>query len=113
LETNASTPPLDGSIADQRAAALAECRFAISCSLMSSVRRDVVAGLRAGARERADAAPGGVDLDLLEAGGAVQLLLVARLQPRLADVIGAAVVGLDLELDELFLVFALMRRCSR
>src|SRR3970040_1544351 len=79
LETKASTPPGAGSMPTR-------------------------APRRSRAAERADAAPGGVDLDLLETRGAVQLLLVARLQPRLADEIGAAVVGLDPEFGGLFLV---------
>ena len=54
-------------------------------------------------------APAGIDLDLLDAGGAVQEALVVLLEPGLADVVGAAVVGgeaLGLELLDLALVDA-------
>ena len=67
--------------------------------------RDVVARLRGRARQRRQlAAPRGVDLDALEAGSAVQLVLVARLDPRLADVIRAAVIRVDAVLLEARLV---------
>ena len=62
---------------------------------MSSVSTRLLPELRRRARQRADAAPAGVDLDLLEAGGAVQLALVGRFDADLADVVGAAVVGVD------------------
>src|SRR6185369_5861739 len=45
------------------------------------------------ARQRAHRAPAGVDLDLLDAGDAVQLALVGKLDADLADVIRAFVVG--------------------
>ena len=49
--------------------------------------------MRLGARQRADGAAAGVDLDPLAAGGAVQVLLVGALDAELADVVGALVVG--------------------
>jgi hypothetical protein len=64
----------------------------------------VIARLRGRARQRAHAAPRGVDLDVLEAGGAVELVLVARLDPRLADVVRAAVIRADAVLLEARLV---------
>ena len=60
------------------------------------------------AGELAHGAAAGGGLDLLEAGGAVQLRLVALLQAQLADVLGAAVVGLVLVrpvVDDLLLFF--------
>src|ERR1044071_4365639 len=62
------------------------------------------AGRRGRARKRADAAPGSVDLDVLEAGGAVELALVARLDAGLADEVGTAVVRVDPLLLEALLV---------
>ena len=88
----------------QRAAALAERVLGHLLQADVERQREVVARLRGAARERADAAPGGVDLDLLEAGGAVQLVLVARLDAGAADEVGAAVVGVGSFLLEARLV---------
>ncbi|MNQ93426.1 hypothetical protein D3C85_1088920 [compost metagenome] len=52
-----------------------------------------VAVYRRGAAQRAHRAAGGVGLDFLEAVLAVQVVLVYRFQPQLADVGGTAVVG--------------------
>ena len=41
------------------------------------------------------ARPAAIHLDLLDAGGAVQVRLVALLEADFADVVGAAVVGFD------------------
>ncbi len=57
-------------------------------------QRQVVARHRRGARQRAYRAAAGIDFDLLEAGRAVQFEFVVLLQPGLADVVGAAIVGL-------------------
>ena len=88
----------------QRAAALAERILGDPLQRHVERERDVIARLRGRARQRADAAPRGIDLDVLEAGSAVQLVLVARLDPRLADVIGAAVIRVDAVLLEARLV---------
>jgi len=78
---------------DQRAAAGAE--QLVGDILQVDVQRQLqrVAVYRRGAAQRAHRAAGGVGLDLLEAVLAVQLVLVHRFQPQLADVGGAAVVG--------------------
>ena len=78
---------------DERAAIVLE--RVLGDALQVEIQRDgeVVARERLGARERADRAPPGVDLHLLGAGGAVQLLLVGALDAELADVVRALVVG--------------------
>ena len=76
----------------QRAAAVAERLLGDFLQPDVERERQVVAGGGRGARERAHAAAAGVDLDLLEAGDAVQLALVALLEAGLADVVGALVV---------------------
>src|SRR5205085_6656630 len=88
----------------QRAAAIAEAYLGDLLQPHVERQRDVVARLRRGARERADAAAGGVDLDLLEAGGAVQLRLVGGFHAGLADVVGAAVVRPDAVVFQLLLI---------
>ncbi len=88
----------------QRAATVAEYRLGDFLQLDVERQREVVAGLRRRPRERADAAPGRIDLDLFHAGGAVQFLLVARFQPCFADEVGASVVRPDLEIGQPLLV---------
>ncbi len=78
---------------DQRSAALAERLLGDFLQLDVERQPEVVAGAGRRARQRAHGAPAGVDFDLLEAGLAVQVALVGRLQPQLADVVGALVVG--------------------
>src|SRR5207248_2306318 len=89
---------------DQRAAALAERDLGDLLQAHVERQRDVIAWQRRAARQRADAAAGGVDLDLLEAGGAMELGLVGGLDAGLADVIGAAVIRADAVFLELRLV---------
>ena len=94
---------------DQRAAPVAERGVGDLLQACVEVEHDVVAGHGRRARERPHRAPARVDLDLLHAGGAVQIALVVLLEPGLADVVGAAVVGgeaLGLELLDLALVDA-------
>jgi hypothetical protein len=78
----------------QRAAPVAE--GAIDHFLQPGVdlEHEVAARHRRRRGERAHRPPAGVDLDLREPGGAVQVLLVARLEAGLADVVRALVVGL-------------------
>jgi hypothetical protein len=78
---------------DERAAARAERRLGDFLQLDVEREREVVAGGRRDARQRAHSAAAGVDLDLLDAGRAVQLTLVGELDADLADIVGALVVG--------------------
>ncbi len=79
---------------DQRAAEVAERALGDLLQLDVERQREVVARGRRAGRERADPASARVDLDLRRAGHAVQLALVARLDPGLADEVGALVVRL-------------------
>ena len=73
------------------------------------LEHEIVAGHRRCARQRAHGAPAGIDFDLLDARGAVQMLLIALLKADLADVVGAAIVCVDaivFQLVELALIDA-------
>ncbi len=93
METKASTPPVPGSIATSAPRRSPKARSATSCRPMSRVSVTLLPGCDA-ARDsvRMPRPPASIST-LLDAGDAVQLLLVARLDAGLADVVGAAVVG--------------------
>src|SRR6185436_11317334 len=78
---------------DERPAILLESLLGDALQLEIQRDDEVVARLRLGPPQRADRAAAGIDLDLLRAGRAVQLLLVRALDAELADVVGALVVG--------------------
>jgi hypothetical protein len=92
VDTSASTPPVPGSIATSAPRRLPKAFSTISCSLRSRVRTTLLPG-SPGCAAAAHGTAAGIDLDLLEAGDAVQVALVALLEAGLADVVGAAVVG--------------------
>ena len=110
FDTSARMPPVDGSIATSAPRWSPKACSATCCSLASSVSVRLLpdtGGVRDSVRT---AAPAGVDLHLLVAGVAVQLVLVALLEPGLADVVGALVVGgLLLLLEGLDVASSLMR----
>ena len=72
---------------DQCAAAVAEGVVGDLLQSCVEVQHQVVAGHRRRARQRAHRASAGIDLDLLDAGGAVQVFFVALLESGLADVV--------------------------
>ena len=85
--------PVAGLDRDERAAAVAERELRDLLQLDVERQPQVVARHRRRARQRAHRAPARVHLDLLDAGRAVQLALVGKLDADLADVVGALVVG--------------------
>ena len=78
---------------DQCAALVAESLLRHFLQLDVQRQHQIVARRGGGARQGSHAAAGGVHLDLLVAGAAVQFVLVALFQPGLADVIRALVIG--------------------
>ena len=92
---NAARRRLDG---HERAAALAEGLFRHFLELRVECQREVVARNRRRTGQHTHGAAGGIDLDLLVAGLAVQFELVLLLQPGLAEMHGAAIVVLGITL---------------
>jgi len=78
---------------DQGATAVAEGVLGDALQLDVERQFQIVARRGRRARQGAHRASAGIDLDLLDARGAVQFMLVELLQPGLADMLRAAVVG--------------------
>ena len=94
VDTSASTPPVDGSMATSAPRRSPKAFSAISCSFDVERQREVAAGNGRGAGETAYGAAAGVDFDLFVTGYAMQREFVGLFDPRLADVLGSLVVGL-------------------
>ena len=92
LETKARISPVDGSRATSAPRRSPNARSATCCSLMSRASRRLLPEVGGLTRQRAHGAAAGVDLDLFDAGRAVQFALVRYFDADLADVIGALVV---------------------
>ena len=86
---------------DQCAASVAESVVGHLLQFCIEVEHQVVARHRRRARQCAHCPSTGIDLDFFDAGGAVQEFFVTLLQPGLADVITAAIVGQPFVLFEL------------
>ena len=82
---------------DERTASVTERLFGDLLELHVQGQDEIVARNRRCARERAHRVPTGRSLDLLVAGRAMQVFLVALLEPFLADVIGALIVAKEID----------------